>query len=471
VGGQKGWSPVNDLVFRSVKWMAEAIRAKKLSCVELIQAHLNHIGQANPRLNAVVSLAAETALEQARRMDNSRPDPLPPCYGVPMTVKEAWDSKGMVNSGGALGRKGLLATQDATVIARMKRAGMIPIGTTNLPEYSLAFESDNFIYGRSNNPYDVNRTPGGSGGGGAAAIASGCSPFEVGGDLGGSIRVPSHFCGIAGLKTTLGRVPLTGYFPGPFGMVTLMATAGPMARYVEDLALTLPLMAGPDLVDMSAVDAVLRHPADVRLSSLRLAFHTDNGIMPPAAETCALVEKAAQAMQGAAQSVEEARPEGIEQAMDLGLGLLGGDGGAGLMTLNHLSGTTENTPLFKGSLELFKPYATDAMGLMGRLAERDAYRMRIASFFHRFDALLCPTAAFPAPPHGSYPDNFRGFSYTFAHNLSGCPGAVVRCGESAEGMPIGVQVVGAPWREDICLAVAAHLEEVFGGWKAPEAEA
>lgn len=458
---------MSDLIFQSVKWMAEAIRDKRISCVELIEAHLKRIEQANPKLNAVVSLAAEAALEQARQMDNSRPDRLPPCYGVPMTVKEAWDSKGMVNSGGALGRKGLVATQDATVIARMKGAGMIPIGTTNLPEYSLAFESDNFIYGRSNNPYDPNRTPGGSGGGGGAAIASGCSPFEVGADLGGSIRVPSHFCGIAGLKPTLGRVPLTGYFPGPFGMVTLMATAGPMARYVEDLALTLPLLAGPDLLDTSAVDAVSRDPADVRLRSLRMAFHTDNGIFPPTEETCAVVEKAAKAMQAVAASVEQARPQGIEQSLDLGLGLLGADGGASLMILNHMSGTTENTPLFKGSLEAFKPYATTAEGLLGRLAGRDVYRMQIASFFHRYDAILCPVAAFPAPPHGSYPGNVRGFSYTFAHNLSGCPGAVVRCGETAEGLPIGVQVVGAPWREDICLAIAAHLEQVFGGWKAP----
>jgi amidase len=460
---------MNDLVFLSVKQMAEMVRSKAVSSTELIQAHLDRIAAVNPGLNAVVEIAAESALAAARSADDqtARGDQLGPLHGIPMTVKGAWDCAGLVNTGGTLGRKGVVAQQDATAIARMKQAGAIPIGVTNLPEFSFAFESDNLVYGRTLNPYLASRTAGGSGGGGAAAIASGCSPFEVGGDLGGSIRLPAHNNGIAGLKPTLGRVPLTGYVPGPFGVVTLAATAGPMARFVGDLALTLPLMMGPDLLDASVVDATLGNPDEVQIGKLRIAFHTHNGVHQCTPETVATVEEAARQAAAAGATVEESLPHNLDQCFDIFLGLLAADGGAGLLALAKMYGTTQLSPLFQGALDLFEAGAVSSAEFGGLLVRRDLYRRDVVSFFQRYDAIICPVNAYPALPHGESIQLLSSFSYTIAHNLSGCPGAVVRCGESAEGLPIGVQVVAAPWKEHIALAVAAHLERACGGWKQP----
>ena len=223
---------VNDLLFSSATAIAAAIRDKEISSLEVVDAHLSHIERANPGMNAIVRVLADEARAAAREADAAvaRDDSLGPFHGVPMTVKDAWEVKGVPSTGGTLGRADYLPQQDATVIDRMRRAGAIPIGMTNLPELSFAFESDNLIHGRTSNPYDPARTPGGSGGGGAAAIAAGMSPIEIGADLGGSIRLPCHFCGIAGIRATTGRVPRTGYFPPSLGWVSLFAAAGPMAR-------------------------------------------------------------------------------------------------------------------------------------------------------------------------------------------------------------------------------------------------
>ncbi len=307
-------------------------------------------------------------------------------------------------------------------------------------------------------------TPGGSGGGGAAAIASGCSPFEVGGDMGGSIRVPASCCGVAGLKPTLGRVPLTGYFPGPFGPVTLLATAGPMARWVDDLYPLLRLMAGPDGEDGNAVDGVLRDPAQVRLADLRIAFHGHNGVLAPSADVDGAVRNAARVLEGAVASVEEAMPEGMAGCFDLFLDILGADGGEGL---TELAKGRPLSALVEGFLKHLRPRATTGAGFARLLARRDVFRRDILRYFQRYDAIVCPVSAYAALPHGESVGNLACYSYTMAHNLSGCPGATVRFGSTAEGLPIGVQVVAPPWREDIALAVASYLEKNGGGFMPP----
>ena len=202
-----------NLTSLSMTRMAQMIAAREVSAEELMWAHLTLLERHNPRLHAVTEVDAQAALDAARDADRRRPNDGEPFFGVPMTVKGAWNWSGHRNTAGTLGRKDTIATEDATVIARMRAAGAIPFAITNVPELSLALETDNLLFGRTNNPYDLTRTPGGSGGGGAAAIAAGFSPFEVGGDMAGSIRIPPHFCGIAGLNPPPGRVPLTGYVP------------------------------------------------------------------------------------------------------------------------------------------------------------------------------------------------------------------------------------------------------------------
>ena len=227
--------------------------------MEVVQACLDRIDQVNPQLNAVVQLAATRALEEAREADEAlaRGESNGPLHGVPMTIKDSLDTAGLISTGGTKGRESFIPQQDATVVRRLREAGAILLGKTNTPEFTLSFETNNLIYGRTNNPYDTSRTPGGSSGGAAAIVAAAGAPFDIGSDFGGSIRLPSHLCGIAGLKPSSGRVPRTGHIY-PFGGVQdSFQQIGPLARYVEDLALILPLIAGPDFIDPGVVEMPL----------------------------------------------------------------------------------------------------------------------------------------------------------------------------------------------------------------------
>jgi len=465
---------MNSLTFSSAVALAAAIRTKEVSALEVVDAHLAHIESANPRLNAIVRVLADQARAAARAADaaTARGDELGPFHGVPMTVKDAWDVAGVPSTGGTLGRANYIPQADATVIARMRAAGAIAIGMTNLPELSMAFESDNLVHGRTNNPYDVARTPGGSGGGGAAAIAAGMSAVEIGADLGGSIRLPCHFSGIAGIRPTTGRVPLTGYFPGPYGWVTHFAAAGPMARTVADLAVALPVVAGPDWIDSAVQDVPLYPPRPDSVKGLRIAFHTTNRIMAARADIAATVVSAAKALESAGAHVEEAIPTGIERCLEIFMGICGADAGEGLGALLAMAGTQRNHALIDALFAMFAE-PISAAALQGLWVQVSIYRSSMLGFLKNYDAIVCPVNALPAVEHGTSfkPDIFPSFSYTIAHNLTGWPGSVVRCGTSTEGLPIGVQSVARPWREDIALAVASHLEAALGGYRRPDTAA
>jgi amidase len=462
---------MDSLTFSSATRLAEAIRTRDVSSLDVVDAHLKRIEAANPALNAVVLVLADAARAAAREADAAvaRGDALGPFHGVPMTVKDAWEVAGIASTGGTLGRAGYIPRKDATVVERMRAAGAIPIGMTNVPEMSLAFESDNLVYGRTNNPYDLARTPGGSGGGGAAAIAAGMSPVEIGADLGGSIRLPCHFSGIAGLRPTTGRVPLTGYFPPAYGWVSHFAAAGPMARTVEDLVLALPVIAGPDWIDAGVHDVPLRAADAVAVKDLRVAFHHTNGIMPARGDVAAAVLRAAQALESAGAHVEEAVPPGIEQCLDIFVGITTADGGEGLRMLLGIAGTTKTHALMDAMLAMAGE-AKSAAALQQLWAQVSVYRSTMLSFLKAYDVIVCPVNALPAIEHGTCfeRDTIPAFSYTIAHNLTGWPGAVVRCGTSLEGLPVGVQAVARPWREDVALAVAGHLEAALGGYQPPE---
>jgi amidase len=461
---------MTDLTFRSATSLAAAIRGKEVSSREVIEAHLEQIERVNPTLNAVVRVLAESARQQAREADQAiaRGDSLGPFHGVPMTVKDAWEVAGVPSTGGTLGRANYIPQRDATVIARMRAAGAIPIGMTNLPELSLAFESDNLVHGRTNNPYDLARTPGGSGGGGAAAIAAGLSPIEIGADLGGSIRLPCHFSGIAGIRPTTGRAPMTGYFPPSLGWISHYCAPGPMARTVEDLAVALPVISGPDWMDAAVHDMPLRDWNGVSVKGLRVAVHTNNGILPARADVAATVIEAATALNNAGAIVEEAVPTCIEQSFGIFLGIATADGGEGLRMLLAMAGTQRTHALLDALFTMASEHKPAGF-LHGLLAQVDIYRSAMLGFLQKYDLILCPVNALPAIEHGtSYrQDVLPAFSYTIAFNLTGWPGAVVRCGTSSEGLPIGVQAVARPWREDVALAVAHELERALGGYQRP----
>ncbi len=462
---------MEELIYASATTLAHAIRDKQVSSQEVIEAYLKRIEAVNPQLNAVVQLTADKALAQARQADAAlaRREIAGPLHGVPMTIKDQFDTVGIISTAGTKGRAAFVPQQEATAVARLRAAGAIILGKTNLPEFAIAFETDNLVYGRTNNPYDPSRTPGGSSGGEAAIIAAGGSPLGLGTDAAGSIRWPAHCCGITGIKPTRGRVPMTGAFPPAVGTTGSLWHVGTLARFVEDLALTLPIISGADWHDPAVVAMPLDDPHAVDLKGLRVAFHTDNGVVSPTPETAQVVRTMATALSERGMAVEEARPYGIEQGYEILRSLFAADGGAGVQQLLQLAGTTEPSPLLLELADILHPYALSTAGFSGLLAQWDMFRAAMLSFLEQYDVILCPVNAVPALPHGTTfaEDKLPGFSYTMTYNLTGWPAVVVRGGTSPEGLPIGIQAVARPWREDVALAVAQQIETISGGWKRP----
>ena len=462
---------MEDIVFASVRTIARAIRDREVSSEEVVRAYLDQIDRVNPVLNAVVHVCADRALDEARKADEAvaAGSELGPLHGVPMTIKDSLDTAGVLTTAATVGRRDDVPDEDATCVARMREAGAILIGKSNTPEFTLSGETDNLVYGRTNNPYDPSLMPGGSSGGAGASIAAGCSPMDLGSDTGGSVRLPSHFCGIAGLKPNSHRVPRTGHaIHHMMGALDSLTQNGPMARYVDDLYPILSVIAGPDWRDPGIVPAPLHDPADVDVTSLRVAMHTDNGIFSPTAETAEAVRAAARCLADAGVHLEEEVPDPIARHEDLFGRLFNADGGAWVQRLLDASGTAEASPFVARRM---KPdEALDTPTFTALLEELDAYRSAMLGFIRQYDAILSPTCAFPATVHGGtvYDESRRGgFSYTSAYNMTGWPGVVVRGGSSSEGLPIGVQVVARPWREDVALALARVIEQSSGGWQRP----
>jgi amidase len=428
------------IYYSSATWIAAAIREKRVSAVEIVEAFLARIEEVNPALNAVVALRAEEARAEAERADAAlaRGDSWGALHGVPMTIKDSLDTAGMISTGGTLGRADFVPDRDATVVRRLKNAGAILLGKTNTPELTLSYETDNLVYGRTNNPWDTQRTPGGSSGGAAAILAAGGAAFDIGSDYWGSIRLPAHFCGITGIKPTHGRVPRTGHI-FPFGGThDSYQQLGPLARYVEDLFPLLQTIAGPDNVDPAIVPMPLGDPAEIDLSSLRVGFHTDNGISTPTPETQAVVRVAARALESAGALVEESRPDGIERSLDVGNQIWSADGGAAPSRLLEEAGTTEF------SIEVTGP-SLDAVSLDRVLADWYAVRSEMAGYFEDHDVILCPVNARPAGPHGpvSYPSRTRRhFTERDADRCPDCRCAGARGCRARRGGPFGERARG-----------------------------
>jgi amidase len=459
------WTLQDPIYYSSTRGLASAIRRGELSSEEVVRACLDRIATVNGELNAVVQIAADQAITRSREADaaSARGETWGPLHGVPMTIKDSFDTAGMITAGGTRGRAAFVPGRDATVVARLRRAGAILVGKTNTPELTLGFETDNLVYGRTNNPYDLSRTPGGSSGGAAAIVAAGGIPFDIGSDYGGSLRLPAHFCGISGIKPSAGRVPRTGHVYPFGGLQDSFQQIGPLARYVDDLILLLPLIAGPDGIDPGIAPLRWQDPAQVDLRLLRISFHTDNGVAKGSEETRRTVETVAHDLAPYVQAVEEERPPGVEAASEF-LRLYSWDGGAGIERLLRAAGTTEHTLMpFIGREPMG---AVQLSELMQRWYE---WRSHMHSFMERYDVILSPVNATPAVPHGAtaIPGARAAFSYTSTYNLTGWPCAVVRAGTSSENLPIGIQIVTGPGREDIALAIAKHVEAAHGGYQRP----
>lgn len=461
----------DSLVFASATTLARLIREKQASCVEVMQAHLDRIAAVNPIINAIVYLDSERAMTRARAADDAlaRGEPVGPLHGVPFTVKDNIGVEGMVCTTGTLGYKDHIAPEDAVMVARLRAAGAIPLGMTNMPELGIAFETDNLVYGRTHNPYDLTRTPGGSSGGESAIIAVGGSPFGLGNDGAGSVRTPAHCCGIVGLKPNTGRLPVTGHVTTSYGgFYPGVSSDGPLARYVEDLNLIMPIIAGVDWRDPMIIPMPVLDANAVQVAGLRVACYTDDSISTATPETVAVVQAAAAALADAGAVVEDARPDVIDQALDIRRRFYGAVSAVGLADALRTLGTTEHSALMDGFMAMTAPYVDmdkrELLKLTGRLGN---FRSAMLRFMERYDAILCPTSAVPAMPHGTTFANYDQFSYTMAFNLTGYPAVSVRGGTAPGGLPIGVQVAARPWREDVALALAMQIERALGGYQRP----
>lgn len=453
---------MDSLLYGSATALAKAIQTRDVSSRDVLECSLERIEDVNPRLNAVVQLMEDTARAQAIKADEAlaRGDRWGPLHGVPMTIKDSFDTAGIITTGGTKGRVGYVPHQDATIVSRLRSAGAILLGKTNTSELTLSYETDNLIFGRTNNPYDLSRTSGGSSGGAAAIVAAGGSAFDIGSDYGGSLRFPAHCCGVSTIKPTSGRVPRTGHILPFGGVLDTFQQIGPITRYVEDLKLILPLISGPDWIDPGIISMPLGDPDQVDFKTLKIAFYADNGICSPSLETTQIVRKAAKWLNDQGMAVEETLPTGIEQSYELMIELLSADGGASIKRLLKQAGTKEHTLPWLGLASRVDAATFDAL-----IMKWARFQSTMLSFMKDYDVILCPVNANPAPLHGTTGKDLEAFSYTMTYNMTGWPCAVVRGGSSLDGLPIGLQIVARPWREEVALAVAGILEQELGGYQ------
>jgi aspartyl-tRNA(Asn)/glutamyl-tRNA(Gln) amidotransferase subunit A len=457
-------APHADLCYLDATELARRIRAREVSSVEVTRAHLERIAAVNPALNAIVTLL-DRALDDARDADAAlmRGEIRGPLHGVPITIKDCFDTAGVRTTRGSKLFADHTPRVDAAAVTRLKNAGAIVLGKTNMPEFALWWESDNLVFGRTRNPWNADRIAGGSTGGEAAALAAGLTALGLGSDVGGSIRQPAHCCGVTGLKPTHGRVPLTGHWPAT--LLRLMHV-GPLARSVRDLALGLRVLAGPDGHDPYAVPVPLPLLPDAppSLRGLRVGVTWDGGAAPVEPAVRATVERAASRLAELGCHVEPARIPALDDNdwNALTMTIYGAEGGA---YLGPVIGTraSELHPALQRRLA-FKVTSLEAY--VAALAECDRLKHDMTRFFGQFDVLLGPCSPTAPHAHGLVDLTVEGKTVPARHALratlpwdvTGSPALAMAFGWSLDRLPIAIQLIGRHYDEATVLAVGLALE-------------
>ncbi|HLW03386.1 MAG TPA: amidase [Ktedonobacterales bacterium] len=507
-----------DLTRLSASELAQRIRAGELTSQQVVEAHIRRIEAVNPRINALVFPLFDQARAEAKAADEAQAQgkPLPPLHGVPITIKDQFLVKGTPSTWGLLNQANHRAEDDGPLVKRLRAAGAIILGKTNIPQLLYYPEADNPVYGRCNNPWNLDRVPGGSSGGEGAIIAAGGSPLGLGGDIGGSLRVPAHFCGITTLKPTTALLSNKDNpdHLGITGQEAIVSQQGAMARSVADVALGLRLLSAPgqEVFDPTIPPVQWREPEKVDVGKVRIAMYTDDGFITASPAIRRATREAADALRAQGIVVEEWTPPDVHEGMALFVGLLGADGGAWAKRL--LAGDKPTRPI-AGLLQIvnlpgfLRPTVRGLMGMLGQrrlantmrslnplsadqlwqlVARRTHYRRRFLAAMDagRYDAIICPPYPVPALTHGASYYLTTAGSYTMLYNLLGMPAGVVpatrvRAGEESDrpdskdwvekaakqvemnsaGLPVGVQVVARHWREDVALAIMYALEAHF----------
>ena len=489
---------MSELTFLTAQGLAHRIRQRQVSAQDVLEAHLRQIAAHNPAINAIVTLDEEPARRRSKAADEAlaRGEVWGPLHGVPVTIKDVFETAGLRTTSSFRPLANYVPKQDARVVARLRAAGAIILGKTNAPEMAGDEQTNSPLFGRTNNPWNLARTPGGSSGGSAAAIASGMSPLDIGSDIGGSVRNPAHFCGVFSLKPSDHRVPFGGHIPPPpgskgRGLLRHFLTPGPIARSVEDLRLALTLIAGPDEQEWE-VPPVPLMPAPVReLRELRFAWSDDFGIPVSAEIKTALADLAAKLAQSGCR-VERRNPPDFDFAQALRVyGLLKEAAFTVKSSLLHLPRfmwrvlselVPSRNPIGRG---LLQGVGANLQGYARALSQRDIFINKLDFFLGDWDAWLCPVAALPAYPHllsrtpieqlratvevdgQKIPYILATSMFTTLFNLTGNPMVVLPLARTREGLPIGVQVVGKRWDDMALLAVAEQLTKVTGPFQPP----
>ncbi len=459
--------------------LARRIRAGKLSSVDATKAYLSRIARRNPDLRALVLVDEKGALARARAADRAlaKGEIWGPLHGVPITIKEAFDVEGWKTTSSFAPLKDNVARKDATAVARLRAAGAIFLGKTNVPELCMDVQSNSPLFGEAANPWDLSRTPGGSTGGGAAAVAAHLSPLELGSDIGGSVRIPSHFCGLYGLKTSEWRIPGTGHVPDLPGLPRVtryMGTFGFLARSVADLRLGLEICAGPDGIDTEVPPAELKSVKAKPLKEYRIAFAAEFPFVQPDASTVTTVRTLARTLSKAGAKMREAAPDIDYAAAWSGWAELIAYMSRSLQPLEqrqkYFAYADSEDPSRRATGRASK---LDMAEFARVLSLRDETIRAMDAFMQGYDAWVTPVAPIPAfvrqKPGGTLPIGERrhyywqtATSYSFLANFTGQPCVVVPAGLSKEGIPIGVQIVGRRWGEMEILALAEAIEKVIG---------
>jgi amidase len=487
---------MSDLVFLPAHTLAKGIRERTFSSVEVLQAHLKQVNQHNAKLNAIVTLDEENALQKARAADSALAsgELWGELHGVPVTIKDYLETANLRTTASYKPHANYIPQEDATVVRRLRAAGAIILGKTNLPKLSQGFQTDGKLFGRANNPWNLAYTAGGSSGGGAAAVAAGLSPLDIGGDIGGSIRIPAHFCGIYGLKPTEHRVSNAGCLGRKLGVpstVRHLRVLGPLARSIQDLQLCLSLIEGEDDRDWT-VQPFQEKFSERSLKDYKFAWTTDFDGVPVTNETQILLETFAHQLESLGCEVEYSSPSGFDfhAALNTYGIICGTELGASESTFKRVLCTclAPYSARFPGGAlaqGLLKGIAGNSRTYLEALTKRDDLIRQIEGFLSRWDVWLCPVtcgAAFPHfPLRGDFNSAFQtlkvdeqtvpylvwGLTHTPIFNITGNPVVTLPVGKTQAGLPIGIQVIGKRGRDQELLAIAQSLMEISGEYQRP----
>jgi amidase len=480
--------------FRTATELGAALRKREVSAVELAQDAIGRIERHDPKINAVCVRDFDRALNAARAADTARANgDERPLLGIPLTVKESYNVVGLPTTWGMPEQRNFRPAEDALAISRVKDAGLVILGKTNVPLGLGDWQSYNEIYGTTNNPYDLTRTPGGSSGGSAAALAAGYGPLSLGSDLAGSLRVPAFHCGVFAHKPTFALVPSRGHLPPPLPPLPLdrdMAVIGPLARCAADLSLMLDIVAGPDPIEAGkAYKLALPPPRHSELKDFRILVIDTDPVMPTNAVVRVAIDKLASDLARAGVRIERQSPLWPDFAASSRLFMR--------MLMSFLA-IAFQPEIYAGALAAAPNLPKDDLSLQAErlrgiaLSHRDwvmaesargQLRAQWRELFKNFDAVICPVMPTPAFPHDHSPEqekrriNIDGKEYVYSDqmawpgiaNLPGLPATAIPTGLSPEGLPLGVQIVG-PWLEDRTpLRLAELIEREFGGFVPPPA--